>query len=126
MLRFLVAAAIRWRGLVATGAVVLIVYGGWRLSTAGLDIFPEFSPKAVVVQTEAPGMTTEQVERLVTAPPHDAPLGRRDRAILELFYASGLRLSELAGLDVDDVNLSGQMVRALGKGGKEQIGRAHV
>ena len=75
MLRFLVAAAIRWRGLVAAGALVLMVYGGWRISTAGLDIFPEFSPKAVVVQTEAPGMTTERVERLVTAPVERALAG---------------------------------------------------
>ena len=53
--------------------------------------------------------------------PGDTPLGRRDRAILELFYASGLRLSELAGLDLDDANLSSKMVRVLGKGGKERI-----
>ena len=50
------------------------------------------------------------------------PLGRRDRAILELFYASGLRLSELAGLDLEDVNLSARMVRVLGKGGKAAAG----
>jgi integrase/recombinase XerC len=58
---------------------------------------------------------------LLAAPAGDTPLSRRDRTILELFYASGLRLSELAGLDVDDVNLSAKMVRVLGKGGKERI-----
>ena len=41
--------------------------------------------------------------------------------MLELFYASGLRLSELVGLDLDDVNLGGRMVRVLGKGGKERV-----
>ena len=54
-------------------------------------------------------------------PDASQPLGRRDRAILELFYASGLRLSELVGLDVEDVNLSGRVVRVLGKGRKERI-----
>jgi integrase/recombinase XerC len=48
-------------------------------------------------------------------------LGRRDRAILELFYASGLRLSELTGLDLDDVNLSTRMARVLGKGGRQRL-----
>src|SRR5215831_16563985 len=66
-------------------------------------------------------LSEDEMDRLVGAPSHDDPLGRRDRAILELFYASGLRLSELAGLDVDDVNLSAQMVRALGKGSKQRI-----
>jgi site-specific recombinase XerD len=61
------------------------------------------------------------MEALLAAPSGDTPLGRRDRAILELFYASGLRLSELVGLDIDDVNLSARMVRALGKGGKQRI-----
>lgn len=66
-------------------------------------------------------LSEHEMQALLAAPLADNPLGRRDRAILELFYASGLRLSELAGLDLDDVNLSAKMVRVLGKGGKERL-----
>ena len=62
-----------------------------------------------------------EMSRLLETPDTSQPLGRRDRAILELFYASGLRLSELVGLDVDDINLSSRVVRVLGKGRKERI-----
>jgi integrase/recombinase XerC len=62
-----------------------------------------------------------EISQLLEMPDATQPLGRRDRAILELFYASGLRLSELVGLDVDDVNLSSRVVRVLGKGRKERI-----
>ncbi len=62
-----------------------------------------------------------EMSRLLDMPDQTLPLGRRDRAILELFYASGLRLSELVGLDLEDVNLSGRVVRVLGKGGRERI-----
>jgi integrase/recombinase XerC len=66
-------------------------------------------------------LSETEMETLLAAPAGDTPLSRRDRAILELFYASGLRLSELVGLDLDDVNLSSKMVRVLGKGRKERI-----
>jgi integrase/recombinase XerC len=62
-----------------------------------------------------------EMARLLETPDTSHPLGRRDRAILELFYASGLRLSELVGLDIDDINLSSRVVRVLGKGRKERI-----
>ncbi len=62
-----------------------------------------------------------EMSRLLDMPDTSTPLGRRDRAILELFYASGLRLSELVGLGLEDVNLSSRVVRVLGKGGKERI-----
>ena len=66
-------------------------------------------------------LSETEMDALVSAPSGDGPLGRRDRAILELFYASGLRLSELVGLDLDDVNVSARMVRVLGKGGKPRL-----
>ena len=62
-----------------------------------------------------------EMSAMLEAPDKSGPLGRRDQAILELFYASGLRLSELVGLNLDDVNLSGRVVRVLGKGRKERI-----
>ncbi len=66
-------------------------------------------------------LSEDEMTRLLEAPATDAALGRRDHAILELFYASGLRLSELAALDAEDVNLSTKMVRVMGKGGKERL-----
>ena len=66
-------------------------------------------------------LAIDEMSTLLDAPDTSRPLGRRDQAILELFYASGLRLSELVGLDLDDVNLSGRVVRVLGKGRKERI-----
>jgi integrase/recombinase XerC len=66
-------------------------------------------------------LAVDEMSKLLDAPDASRPLGRRDKAVLELFYASGLRLSELVGLDLDDVNLAGRVVRVLGKGGKERI-----
>jgi integrase/recombinase XerC len=62
----------------------------------------------------------EMTALIETADGH-TPLARRDRAILELFYASGLRLSELAGLTLDDVNVSARVLRVLGKGARERL-----
>jgi integrase/recombinase XerC len=66
-------------------------------------------------------LSVDEMTRLLDTPDTSDPLGRRDRAILELFYASGLRLSELVGLDLEDVNLSGRIVRVMGKGSKERL-----
>ena len=62
-----------------------------------------------------------EMTKLLDMPDISHPLGRRDRAILELFYASGLRLSELVSVNVDDINLSSRIVRVLGKGRKERL-----
>ena len=72
-------------------------------------------------QTLPAHLAIDEMDRLLSAPDVTTPAGRRDRAILELFYASGLRLSELVDLDLEDVNLSGRVVRVRGKGGKERL-----
>jgi integrase/recombinase XerD len=63
----------------------------------------------------------DQIERLLAAPTGDDAAGLRDRAILETLYAAGLRISELVGLDVDDVDLVARSLRCLGKGSKERV-----
>jgi len=68
MLAALVRFSINYRGVVIAIASLLMIYSVYQLSRAGLDIFPEFSPNLIVVQTEAPGYSTEQVEILVTRP----------------------------------------------------------
>jgi tyrosine recombinase XerC len=65
-------------------------------------------------------LKTGEAAALLEAPVGDDPYLVRDRAILELLYAAGLRVSELCGLDVDDVDLDAQRVRVMGKGGRER------
>jgi integrase/recombinase XerC len=72
-------------------------------------------------QTLPSHLPADDMDRLLAEPDTDTIGGRRDRAILELFYASGLRLSELVDLDLDDTNLSSRVVRVRGKGGKERL-----
>jgi len=66
-------------------------------------------------------LTRQEVERLMAAPDPSTPPGQRDRAILELLYASGLRVSELAQLTLEQVNLDSREVRVWGKGAKERV-----
>jgi integrase/recombinase XerC len=66
-------------------------------------------------------MTAAAVTELIEAPHSGSILGIRDRAIFELFYATGIRVSELVGLNRDDLDLDGGLVRVLGKGRKERI-----
>ena len=66
-------------------------------------------------------LSTEEVQALLAAPDLSTPQGQRDRAMLELLYAGGLRVSELLALDVGSVDLTQAEVRVLGKGAKERI-----
>jgi len=65
-------------------------------------------------------LTVAEVERLLSQPDEAKPQGKRDRAILELLYATGLRVSELAQLKMDQVNLEASFLLCRGKGGKER------
>jgi integrase/recombinase XerD len=66
-------------------------------------------------------LSETQVEDLLAAPDSETPLGLRDRAMLELLYATGLRVSELVGLTLVELSLQEGLVRVLGKGSKERI-----
>ena len=97
---------------------------GWHrfLTREGIDID---DPSGRLRPPKAPqrlpkALTIDQVERLLAAPSAEDPLGIRDRALLELLYATGARVSEAVGLDVDDL-AHGDVLRLRGKGSKERI-----
>jgi integrase/recombinase XerC len=66
-------------------------------------------------------MQPADVALLIEQPDLDTPLGKRDRAFLELLYGSGLRISELVGIELDDLELRARLVKVRGKGAKERI-----
>jgi len=92
VLAAIVRFSVRFRGVVLALALLLLGYGVYDLRRAGLDIFPEFSPKLVIVQTEAPGLSAEQVEILVTRPV--------ERAVSGLIGLDHVRSESIQGLSV--------------------------
>ncbi len=67
-------------------------------------------------------LTSEEISRLLKAPDVRKPQGLRDRAIIELTYSSGLRISELAGLSLQDIDIENGLLRVVsGKGGKQRV-----
>ncbi|MDO9138803.1 MAG: efflux RND transporter permease subunit, partial [Methylobacter sp.] len=92
MLPTLVRFSIRNYGIVIALALLILLYGSYRFATAGLDIFPEFSPKQVIIQTEAPGLASEQVEVLVTQP--------TETAISGLIGMKSVRSESIQGLSI--------------------------
>lgn len=66
-------------------------------------------------------LSREDIVRLLEAPPAETPLGLRDRALLETLYSAGLRVSELTGLNLDDLDFDGALATVRGKGRKERL-----
>ncbi len=90
----------------------------------------ESSPAALLASPKVPRhlpdvASTDLIATLLDAPDATTPRGARDAAILELLYASGVRVSELCALDVADVDIAGGLVRVMGKGSKERIVPIH-
>lgn len=98
------------------------VFLGFLHRTGQLEDNPARLIEARAPRRKLPAfLSREQVDELFETMPVDEPTFLRDRAILELFYSSGLRLAELHGLDVADIDLDAGTVRVLGKGNKERI-----
>ncbi len=92
MLSSLVRFSIHFYGIVIALAVLILLLGVYRFANAGLDIFPEFSPKQVIIQTESTGLSAEQVEILVTRP--------IETAISGLVGLKNVRSESIQGLSI--------------------------
>jgi CzcA family heavy metal efflux pump len=89
-MRWLVDLCVRFAGTIATLTLVALLLGIWAMRTAPLDVFPEFVPSTVDIQTEAPGFTSQQVEQLVTKPIENAVNGATGLASIRSESIPGL------------------------------------
>jgi integrase/recombinase XerD len=119
-------ALVRHEGSKATSTnrrlTVFKRYFRWALREKLVDADPTLKLLAAKALQRVPKTLSEsQVEALLAAPRIETPLGLRDRSMLELMYASGLRVSELVGLKTVHVGLSEAALRVTGKGAKERL-----
>ena len=97
-------------------------YFRWALRERAIAADPTLKLQSARQALRVPKLISEaQVDALLRAPDADSALGQRDRAMLELMYASGLRVSELVGLKTYALSLNDGVVRVTGKGGKERL-----
>ena len=101
---------------------VLKRYFAWTLRERKATTDPTLKLQSAKQALRVPKMLSEaQVDALLAAPDPDTALGQRDRAMLEVLYASGLRVSELVGLKTFNVGLNEGVLRVMGKGSKERL-----
>jgi integrase/recombinase XerD len=117
----------RMRGGASTASVVrqlscLRQFFAWALREREIARDPMLDIDGPKLPRRLPGtLTAREVDALLAAPDGDSALARRDRAMLETLYASGMRVSELAALPLARLNLGQGVVRVLGKGGRERL-----
>jgi CzcA family heavy metal efflux pump len=110
MLREIVAFSLRFRGVVVALACVAFGYGIYCALNAPMGVFPEFAPPQVVIQTEAPGLASEQVETLVTQPVENVLLGMNDVASIRSQSIQGLSVITVIFRQGTDIFRARQMV----------------
>ena len=97
-------------------------YFSWALREKLIATDPTLKLQSARQALRVPKLMSEaQIEALLAAPSSETPLGQRDRAMLELMYASGLRVSELVGLKTFRLSLNEGVLRVTGKGNKERL-----
>jgi integrase/recombinase XerC len=114
------------RATLSRRAAAARTFFGWLARTGRVASDPSLRLAAPKRQTRLPSVLRQRdagrlLDVAATAADDADPLHVRNRAILELLYATGIRVGELAALDVDDVDFGARVVRVLGKGGKERV-----
>ena len=108
------------RATIARKAAALRCYFSWQFRQGRIGADPARSLRAPAGGGRLPRVLSQGELSTLLDEPAATPLDRRDHAVLELLYAAGLRVSELCGLDRDDVDLRGRTVTVLGKGSKQR------
>src|SRR5260370_10814395 len=108
MMRSLVALCVRHYGAIPAITLMALILGGWGAMQAPLDVFPEFVPSQVDVQTEAPGFAPQQVEELVTRQVENAVNGSAGIATMRSESIPGLSVVTITFADGVDVHVARQ------------------
>jgi len=110
MLQAIVQFSLRYRSVVLTLACLVVAYGIWVAAHAKLDVFPDFVPPQVTVQTEAPGLAPEQVETLVTRPVENAINGLGSQESLRSETIQGLSVITVVFKPDTNIQVARQML----------------
>ena len=108
MMKSIIAVCVRHFGAVTALTALLLILGFWRALSSPLDVFPEFVPSQVDIQTEAPGLAPQQVEELVTRPIENAVNGAEGVATLRSESIPGLSVVTITFTDGIDVHVARQ------------------